>query len=209
MAVKAAYLLAVGGGAIVLWSGFKGKQWSTVLRNVIGGVNPNIAATAYEITPGSPGSNGGTGGSNGGFSAGGGGATGIVASALADVGTGYTWDGSPAKGPGQKDCSSAVNKWVGWENGYAIPGFKAGTYKGQVHGPNTLIWIVSPLCKTVSRKNARPGDLAVWQTHMGIITDNGQHMISALNERIGTKETTIDGIVPGEVLVVRRLKALG
>jgi len=43
---------------------------------------------------------------------------------------------------------------------------------------------------------------------MGIIVDNGQHMVSALDQQDGTKQTTISGGAPfGEKLFVRRLKA--
>jgi hypothetical protein len=42
---------------------------------------------------------------------------------------------------------------------------------------------------------------------MGICIDNGQHMISALDPRIGTQVTTIDGgAPPAEMLFVRRMK---
>jgi resuscitation-promoting factor RpfB len=37
MPIKGGYLLAAGGGAILLWSGVKGHKWSTVLRDVISG----------------------------------------------------------------------------------------------------------------------------------------------------------------------------
>lgn len=65
MPVKAGYLAAAGGGAILLWSGLRGKSWSTVIRDVISGQKPAIALTAYEITPGTPGTSAGTGGSGG------------------------------------------------------------------------------------------------------------------------------------------------
>jgi resuscitation-promoting factor RpfB len=35
--VKGGYLLAAGGGALLLWSGFRGRNWSTSLRDLISG----------------------------------------------------------------------------------------------------------------------------------------------------------------------------
>ena len=98
---------------------------------------------------------------------------------------------------------------VGWFNERAIPGYAAGSYKGQSHGPATLAWLAWSGCTTIPLSNAAPGDLAVWQTHMGIIVDSGQHMVSDLNSSLGTLETTISGgAPPGEKLFVRRLNAL-
>lgn len=37
VAVKPAYLLLAGGGAVVLWSGVKGHKWTTTLRDLISG----------------------------------------------------------------------------------------------------------------------------------------------------------------------------
>lgn len=52
MAVKAAGLAVTGGAVVLLWSGLRGKSWSTVIRDVIGGHSPSIATTAYRIQPG-------------------------------------------------------------------------------------------------------------------------------------------------------------
>jgi resuscitation-promoting factor RpfB len=35
--IKGGYLLAAGGGALLLWSGFRGRNWSTSLRDLISG----------------------------------------------------------------------------------------------------------------------------------------------------------------------------
>lgn len=61
MAVKGGYLVIAGGGAILLWSGLKGKSWSQVLRAVIAGKKPETTLTAYPIT-GTNVSGSGTGG---------------------------------------------------------------------------------------------------------------------------------------------------
>src|SRR5215831_18848729 len=51
MAVKAGYLLAAGGGAILLYSGIKGHRWSTVLRSVVSGQHiPQTTELAIETS---------------------------------------------------------------------------------------------------------------------------------------------------------------
>jgi hypothetical protein len=50
--VKGGYLLAAGGGAILLWSGIKGHSWSTVLRDIIGGKQvPSTEELAIQSSP--------------------------------------------------------------------------------------------------------------------------------------------------------------
>lgn len=211
MPVKGGYLLAAGGGAILLWSGFRGKKWTNVLRSVISGKNPqNIATTAAITTaPGAYASptdlTGGIGvpahqrttqtGGN------------IAARAQSYIGSSYVWGGAPGSGAGHWDCSSFVNAVVGRDLGLAIPMYKAGRYRGQSHGPNTVVWLAWTGAFTIKRQDASPGDLAIWQTHMGIIVDNGVHMVSALDQADGTQQTTIKGGAPfGEKLFVRRIK---
>lgn len=95
---------------------------------------------------------------------------------------------------------------------HAIPGFQAGQYQGQEHGPNTLTWLAWNGAVTISLKNAQPGDLVIWQTHMGILVKagpdaNSARMVSDLNPNDGTKETSINGGSPtGEVFVIKRLR---
>lgn len=50
MPVKGSYLAIAGVGAIFLWSGLKGKSWSSVLRNVISGKSPTAATTSSAIS---------------------------------------------------------------------------------------------------------------------------------------------------------------
>lgn len=207
MPAKGMYLLAAGGGAVLLWSGLKGKKWSETLRNIISGKNPAITATSYPITtaPGAflPDSTGAvaahasvTGTSSN-----------IAQDVMRYVGTGYTWGGVPAKGLDNHDCSSLVNEVIGWDLGLAIPGYKAGTYHGQSHGPSTVVWLVWTGAFTIKKQDMAPGDLAIWQTHMGIIVGPNE-MVSAQDQQLGTRRTTISGGAPfGEKLFVRRLKA--
>ncbi len=50
MPVKAGYLIITGGGAILVWSGLKGKAWTEVLRALISGKKPETTLTAYAVT---------------------------------------------------------------------------------------------------------------------------------------------------------------
>ena len=50
MPAKGTSLLIAGAGAIFLWSGLTGKQWSGVLRNVISGQDPKKAQTTQRIS---------------------------------------------------------------------------------------------------------------------------------------------------------------
>ena len=63
MPVKGTYLALAGGGAILLWSGIKGKKFTSVLRNVVSGQSPASAQTAALITQATGDQGGGGGGS--------------------------------------------------------------------------------------------------------------------------------------------------
>lgn len=49
MPVKGGYLLAAGGGVILVWSGLRGKSWSAVLRDIVSGQKPEMAKTTAAI----------------------------------------------------------------------------------------------------------------------------------------------------------------
>lgn len=205
MPVKAGYLLAAGGGAILLYSGLKGKAWTSTLKNVISG-KPITKATDYPITT-APAAFDSTGvaasGANVGQSS-----SVLAQDALSYVGHWtYVWGGAPGSGT-RGDCSSFMNAVIGRDNHLAIPLYKAGAYHGQSHGPPTTVWLVWTGCFTIHRNDAGPGDLAVWQTHMGMFTDNG-HVVSALDPADGVKNLLVHEAAPfGEILVCRRLKAV-
>lgn len=206
MPVKAGYLLLAGGGAIILYSGLKGKRWTSTLRNVISGEpisqntdNPILtAAQAFAVA--TPGVSANPGGSSSDSA--------IAQDAEQYVGKWtYVWGGAPGSGE-RGDCSSFTNAVIGRDLGLAIPMYKAGTYHGQAHGPSTLVWLAWSGAFRIDRKDAAAGDLAIWQTHMGIFTSNGR-VVSALNPSDGVKDLPIADIAPPlEVLVCRRLKAV-
>jgi hypothetical protein len=50
MPIRGGYLIAAGGGALLLWSGLRGKSLSGSLRDVISGKSPVTQTTAYPIS---------------------------------------------------------------------------------------------------------------------------------------------------------------
>jgi cell wall-associated NlpC family hydrolase len=205
MSVKPGILVVTAGGIVLTWSAITGKQWDQVLRYILSGRDPRQAPDKYTIQGTSP-SDSGAVPAHGATGALG---TDISSDAQQYQGAGYVWGGAPGTGSGNWDCSSFANAVIGRDLGLAIPLYKPGAYHGQAHGPNTLVWLVWSGAFTIKRQDAEPGDLAVWQTHMGIIIDNGVHMISALDPALGTRVTTIhDGAPRGEIVRIRRLKAV-
>jgi len=206
MPVKASYLLVAGGGAIILYSGLTGKRWTATLRNVISG-KPIPKTTSLPILTAAQAYAYGQGGvpaSAAGSSTG----SAISDDALRYVGTWrYVWGGAPGNGQ-RGDCSSFANAVIGRDLKLAIPLYRPGTYHGQSHGPNTLIWLAWSGCFTIHRNDVAAGDLAVWQTHMGIFTGPNS-VVSALDVNDGVKNLSVSATAPfGEKLICRRLKAV-
>jgi cell wall-associated NlpC family hydrolase len=188
MPVKGIYLAGAGIGSVMLYAGFKGKKWTDVTHGLLSGQSPQDIPQTYGITTSSAAFNAtgyGAGAAGYGTSASG---DAIVQDALKYKGAGYVWAGAPGNGAGNWDCSSFCNAVIGRDLHMAIPMYKAGTYHGQAHGPNTLIWLAWPGAKKVSQPAA--GVLAIWTSHMGICI-NGTQMISALNGTLGTQVTGI------------------
>lgn len=209
MPVKAAYLLAAGGGAVILYAGFKGTKWTTSLRDIISGKNPQTETTAYPITTAQAAYSAAAG-----VAASGGAVNQATSSAIANdalqyVGAPYHWAGAPGPhGVGPWDCSSFVNAVVGRDLGLAIPLYKPGTYHGQTHGPPTGIWLVWTGAFTIKPADRMAGDLVIWQTHMGIAISQSRY-VSAYDTQKGVIETDIAGGGPfGEIAFTRRLKAV-
>jgi len=191
-------------GSGLLYAGVKGKSVPSLIQGFVQGKAPAAATAApgANLAP-APAASPATGSSaplaN---------ASQISSDAMKYQGAGYVWGGAPAKGAGNWDCSSFVNWVCGHDLGLPIPGYPAGSYTGASHGPTTLVWLAWSGLETVSHdgSTAAPGDLAIWQTHMGIVTGPNQ-MISAQDPANGTGVSAINGFIPGELLSIRRYKA--
>jgi len=209
MAIKPVTLGILGAGIIMAWAGVSNLSPITVVKNLLTGQNPatnagndaGINTSQYTSNAGSnspvsaSGSNGPLGQA-------------IANDALQYQGAGYVWAGTPASGIGNWDCSSFCNWVIGHDESLAIPLYKAGKYTGTSHGPATGVWLVWTGAVTIDTKDAAAGDLAVWETHMGIVINNTE-MISALDPSSGTQVTTFANGAPfGEVMVIRRLKVV-
>src|ERR1700678_3474455 len=165
MPVKGGYLLLAGAGGLLLYSGVKGKSFSSAFRNLLSGKSPSTATnantiTSAPVTSGGPNQFGTAVASGAALSA-------IAKDALEYRGAGYVWGGAPADGIGNWDCSSFTNWVCGHDLSLAIPGYPAGSYTGASHGPTTTIWLVWDGLSTVGHNGteAPAGDLAIWETH--------------------------------------------
>jgi cell wall-associated NlpC family hydrolase len=193
---------ALAVGALVTYAGVTGKSIPDAFQAIITGKSPTKVKQANPITTPSGDFGGGTLGAPSGSN------PAVAEQALTYLGKmRYVWGGAPSSGG--VDCSSFVNMVVGRDLTRAIPTYKAGAYTGSTHGPPTGGWLIWNGCRTVSHdgKDALPGDICVWATHMGIATGNGK-MISARsamsNPNIGID--TINGDIPGERVSIRRLQ---
>jgi cell wall-associated NlpC family hydrolase len=198
MAIKAVPLAAIGVGALFVYSGVRGYSILKSAQNLIQGTAPQHAQlTAALVDPGHEAS--GSDQFGGGNFAGG-----IPGNAQKYVGKlSYVFGAPPPMG--KVDCSSFASKVLA-ESGVKNPG--GAPYDPRTHGPNTISYLAWRGAKTVGHKatDAQPGDLCVWQTHMGIAIGDGK-MVSARsqdsNPNVGIDN--IQGDMPGELLFVRRL----
>src|ERR1700734_2202521 len=99
----------------------------------------------------------------------------LVSDALKYQGAGYVFGGTPgASGVGPWDCSSFVNAVVGRDLAMAIPGYAAGDYHGQAHGPVVSEWASWDGATTLpTGQTPSAGDIVVYNGvgasgHMGI-----------------------------------------
>jgi cell wall-associated NlpC family hydrolase len=195
-------------GGVLLWSGIKGETVKQTVAELARGQQPSGTNQQPVDTTAGPAvaSSGAAAGGAEPF---------VTSSAIANdaqgyAGHAYRYGGAPGpSGANPWDCSSFCNWVLGHDFGMVLPGNSQPGYNGASHGPNTLLYLAWGAAKGISSRaaDAQPGDLCVWQTHMGIALGGGQ-MVSALNERLGTRITSIQGGAPGgEVLFVRRIKS--
>jgi cell wall-associated NlpC family hydrolase len=200
-------------GSVFLYAGIKGYSVPKALQSIVRGkAPPNEGAHPdYPIVQSAVQPSTGPTISGGAASLGSGNGAYLAADALQYQGHVYQFGGSPGRdGRAPWDCSSFMNWIVGHDGGLAIPFYGAGRYDGTAHGPPTGTWLLWGGVKGIKRADLQPGDLLVWQTHMGMYLGNGQ-MISALgpNGTPSTQVTTIAGGSPaGEVLFPKRLVAV-
>lgn len=188
MTINGVALSSVAAGSILLWSGIKGWNVTRTIGEIISGKAPtgtdeNVLTSASS-------------GSAVGFTS-----SGTANDALQYNGHAYSYGGAPGKdGKSPWDCSSFVNWVIGHDLRRAIPGYGPGQYDGSVHGPPTGSWIA--WMTHINQSDTQAGDLVVSATHMGIVIGPNQ-MISALNSRLGTKITPINGYFSGPVFYGR------
>jgi cell wall-associated NlpC family hydrolase len=190
-------------GGVLMYSGIQNVTIQNVLGSLAKGtVPPKGPAEQFATVPASaPTAPGAVGTTN----------SAIANTALKYVGNRYVWGGAPGTAKGVDagtDCSGFVNMVVGRDLGMAVPGYAAGQYNGSTHGAPTGGWLIWGGVTGIAQSQMQPGDLVVWQTHMGIWIGNGQ-MVSALDTQDGVKVTSLaDGSPTGEVLFPKRLTGL-
>jgi cell wall-associated NlpC family hydrolase len=192
-------------GGLLVFAGIKGYSLAQATQDLIQGHSPLNEPVTKPIS-GSPAS-GNSGLTSVGVASAGAAGNAISTAALKYRGAGYVWGGSPANGVGNWDCSSFANWVCGHDVGLPIPGYPAGGYAGASHGPVTVEWLAWSGLVTVGHdgRSAQAGDLAIWQTHMGICL-GPDSMISAQTPSSGTQISTINNFIP-EILFIRRYKA--
>lgn len=194
------------------------NAWEQAHSNVIivdeGIPTQAIAQSEADQRNGGSGNGGGTGGPTGpvgGTGTPAGNRADLIQEALNSIGHAYLFGGAPgADGANPWDCSSCQNDNIGRVNGLSIPGFPDGSYDGTTHGPSTVGWLDAQgsIVGSIDRSQAIGGDLAVWQTHMGMFI-NPDEMVSAANPTDGTIRSGVDGFIKGEQLICLRLAHFG
>jgi cell wall-associated NlpC family hydrolase len=206
MPVQGRSVAYAAAGFVLVYSGWANRSVKDTLTGLLSG-HPPAASPAGAPTIGinDTGAAAGSSPANANAST----PSGIANDALRYVGHPYVYGGAPGPaGTSGWDCSSFANWVLGHDLHMTLPGSSGPGYNGASHGPTTLSYLAWTGAATIgnSASAAQAGDLLVWQTHMGFALGGGQ-MISALNESLGTKVTTIAGGSPGpEILFVRRIK---
>ena len=212
MALSGIGLVYTVAGGVLVWSGIRGETVGQTLRELARGNQPSGLNQEPVNTSAGPAVASSSSATAGGIPGGTPGGSAIAGDAQQYAGHAYLYGGAPGpNGTNPWDCSSFANWVLGHDLGMTLPGAASPGYSGASHGPNTTLYLAWGRAKTVghSAGAAQPGDLLVWQTHMGIALGGGQ-MISALNPSLGTRVTSITGgAPPGEVLFVRRVVVAG
>ena len=201
---------SIAAGSVFLYAALKGISVTASIQAIISGKSPaglpqvNPIGTPVGVMPSAPGLPVGPGGTTTNPT----GST-VANDALTYVGHCYSFGGAPGtSGRGCWDCSSFVNWVLGHDLGLAIPGYKPGAYGGTSHGPPTMVWLAWGAAGNMTRISAgqvAPGDLVIWQTHMGIATSAADY-VSAYDSAEGTVVHPIHGGGPiGEVATFWRL----
>jgi cell wall-associated NlpC family hydrolase len=186
MPINGVALSSVAVGSILVWSGLKGWNVTRTVGEIISGGMPK-GNEENVLTADSAASVGFTTSNTANY-------------ALQYQGHAYFYGGAPGKnGQNPWDCSSFAN-WCYSKTGHAIPGYSAGQYDGSIHGPPTGAWLT--WMKHISPNEAQSGDVVVSAAHMGIVIGPNQ-MISALNSKLGTKITPINGYFSGPIFYGR------
>ena len=186
---------SIGIGSLFVYSGIKGYSVLKAVQNVIQGKSPDTGQSVSLLSGGKSAS---PSGANPGGSA-------IAQAAVQYKGHCYVYGGAPgADGKGCWDCSSCCNYILNVRLGMAIPG---GAWNPATHGPATGSYLDWGGAATLGSdpSQAQPGDLCVWQTHMGIAVGGGA-MLSARDPARGTVVDAIAG-PDGETLVIRRINS--
>lgn len=199
MAINGVEMGALTVGGIFLYSAIKGKSILATSQAIITGKNPGTVAQTNPITPVVAPAGSDTTPSN--VNIGPGGEQQIAAIAASYIGKlKYVYGGPPPMGT--VDCSSFASKVLA-QAGVPNPGGSA--YNPNVHGPTTLSYITWNGANTVGHNEnvSIPGDLIVFETHMGIAIGNNQY-VSAHDPAEGVSAAPISSFT-GELLYVRRL----
>lgn len=195
-------------GGVVLWSGIKGSTLTATFRGLLSGQAPERSSSEVIASADTASATAVTASTTASTTAAYTTESAIANDALTYQGHAYLYGGAPGPaGTNPWDCSSFCNWVLGHDFNMTLPGDSSPGYNGESHGPDTLLYLAWGSATTISNSasSAEAGDLCVWQTHMGIATGGG-NMVSALDESLGTRVTTIaDGAPGGEVLFVRRI----
>lgn len=183
---------SIAGGAILAWSGIRGKQVSAVIRSLLSGKNPGTLPSPDQFTV----SDSGGGGGGDSFSS----DSQVANDAMQYQGVPYKWAGYTPSG---WDCSGFVGWVLGHDLGLPLPGI--GHWSGNYHPSVAASYLVWGQARAVGEASIAAGDIAVWPTHIGIVLGPNK-MISALDPQYGTAVTPIHGFGPiGEPVSYRRI----